>query len=192
MSKNKFVTRAMDNILNCYWDTTLETRQAGLEWYPKAELISRELLPNPRQAAGVIAALSPRQSWKINVAGSRAICRAASQGNRIVPRVAGMYANVNKAWRIANGEEPLDVFVKAKQVNFKVLQFFRNISGDTEAVTVDQWAARVAFPEEEFYAVRGRRYLDIQHAYRLAAGVLGIAPRDLQATCWIHVRGSAE
>lgn len=182
----------MDNILNCYWETTPETRQAGLDWYPKAEAIAKELLPDPRQAAGVIAALSPRQHWKVNVAGSRAICRAASQGLRVIPRVAGVYKNIDKAWRIANGEEPLSIFVKRKQVNFKVLRFFHNIMGNTEVVTVDTWSAKVAYPNLEFREIRGRMYLNIEYAYKLAAKILGIAPRDLQAICWIHLRGRSE
>jgi hypothetical protein len=72
----------------------------------------------------------------------------------------------------------------------KTLNFSRNISGCVNSVTVDVWAAKVVGVTEAQLKLTGV-YDAIAHCYRLAAKRAGIHPAQMQAICWIVVRGSA-
>jgi hypothetical protein len=182
------------NILKTYSQASNIELQAGREWYDRAELLARTLCPNNVcRGAGVIAALSPRQTWDMNKKGAEKIIRSVDfHHSGIIPRVAGTYQNIQKAWDIANGADPVKVLGTSTR-NFKVFRFFRNITGNSYCVTVDQWAARVADPSCPTPYIRGLYYLEIEGCYQQAARWVGsISPRDLQAVCWVHIRGSAE
>lgn len=180
------------NILACYRSSTSIELEAGREWYDRAELWARTISPtNVKRGAGVIAALSPRQTWDINKKGAAKILRAVDTFSCIVPTVSGTYANVDKAWRIAQGEDPVKVLGGSKR-NFKVFRFFKNILGNSHDVTIDVWAARAAWPNCPTPYIRGRLYLELESCYQEAARWIGISPRDLQAVCWVHTRGSVE
>ena len=158
------------------------------EWYALAQTEARRLARKHRttraRAAGTIAALSPLQTWAGNVSAADRVLAAAAAGEPEAPRV-GLGANVAKAWRIAQGERPLDVLSGPK-----VRSFYRNIMGDLSAVTVDRWAARACGVPESF--PRGaKNYAQCEHAYREAATTLGIAPAILQAIVWCSIRGRA-
>jgi len=146
------------------------------------------------QVAGVIAALSPRCQWSTNVAWAAAVVHAARTGAPM-PRVHTKTMR-RQAWRIANGEHPLAVLHGPK-----VRAFWANITGDTDAVTVDVWAVRAARGDR---AVRGadgrmswaddgrvseREYRAYADVYRRAARRLGVTPRECQAAVWVAVRG---
>ncbi len=162
---------------------------AGLDWYARAEREATALAAGTdlsvAQCAGIIAALSPRVTWSVNLAGAAAMVDAANAG-RLEPIVAGMTANRAKAWRIALGEDPDAVLGGPK-----VRAFWANITGDYDAVTVDVWAARAAEGYSDPRAPKGARYSAIAEAYRRAAVARGIAPRSMQAAVWTHIRGSA-
>jgi hypothetical protein len=93
-----------------------------------------------------------------------------------------------QGWRIANGEAALSVLNGPK-----VRAFYANIMGDTDAVTVDVWAARVATGLTGKAAERAigtaKRYADVADAYRHAARILGVTPREVQAATWVAARG---
>ena len=61
----------IDNIKAVYQLATLTEQQDGISWYPNARQIARDLADrhgiHPAEAAGVIAALSPRNRWERNV-----------------------------------------------------------------------------------------------------------------------------
>lgn len=184
-------------ILAAYAAASADDLAAGLAWYRRAAEAAASILPaDPARAAGVIAALSPRCQWSTNVGWAAAVIEAAARGEASPPAVhtSAMRA---QAWRIARGEAPLDVLRGPK-----VRAFYRNITGDLTAVTVDVWAARVADGDYRPHPTKagllgaipspaGRRYALIARAYREAAAVIGRAPRDVQAAVWVHVRGSA-
>jgi hypothetical protein len=173
----------------------------GLRWYDNAYAIAEELARESdlmksgdmlrpirgwsltvRQCAGIIAALSPRCQWASNVAGARAMVRAAMMGEP-EPVVAGTRGNRRKAWRIANGADP-DAVLSGP----KVRAFWANICGDVEAVTVDVWAARAAEGHANDQAPVRRRYELVSEAYRRAARRFGLTPRDAQAAVWTIYR----
>lgn len=171
-------------ILAHWANATAADVASGLEWYGRAQSAASAMLPaDPERAAGVIAALSPRCQWRTNLAWAAAVIQAAESGEAC-PAVHTRTMRA-QAWRIANGEPALDVLNGPK-----VRAFYSNIVGDTSAVTVDVWAMRAADPSME--ALSARAYALTARAYREAAGIIGVAPRDLQAAVWVHVRGAAE
>ncbi len=160
---------------------------AGLGWYAEARRVAVAIDPrNPERAAGVIAALSPRCQWSTNVAWSRAVVGAADAGAP-VPAVHTETMRA-QAYRIAAGEAPLSVLNGPK-----VRAFYANIVGDTDAVTVDVWAARVATgltgKDAERAISTPARYAAIANDYRRAAEILGVTPREVQAATWVAARG---
>ena len=179
----------MQSILRAFESASPEDVHEGINWYSNALSFARSLDSDERKAAGVIAALSPRQAWDTNKEGAKKLLTAAQRHSSIIPTVAGTYHNVQKAWKIANGANPEEALIPFEPNRaFKVPRFYANILGNTEVVTVDVWAARVAVKNAPD-AIRGTLYLKIEKMYQRAAQTIGtITPRDLQAVCWVHIR----
>lgn len=195
-------TAMVRRITRAYRASTAAHRAAGLGWYAEAWRVANEIaeglvgaavwarMTNEQRhalaslVAGVIAALSPRCQWSTNVAWTRAVMHAAWSGLPCPP----VHTTVMRAqaWRIANGEAVLSVLNGPK-----VRAFWANITGDTDAVTVDVWAIRAAMGDAA--PTDGRitpaQYRAVADAYRRAAAILGITPRECQAAVWVHTRG---
>lgn len=158
----------------------------GLAWYDRAYRAAERMADrygvSVRCAAGVIAALSPRAQWGSNVAGAEKMIASAVAGEG-QPSVNGLPDNRAKAWRIATGEDPDEVLSGPK-----VCAFFANILGDTEAVTIDMWAARAAEGWANERAPARRRYALLSESYRRVARKRGLCPRDVQAAVWTVYR----
>jgi hypothetical protein len=192
---SQFETR----ILESYALATRAELSDGKTWYTRAaesleaiRLTARGPVSvwdkNAHTIQAICAVLSPRNSWQTNVEGTRKIVRAASQGNRVPPIVAGIRRNVNKAWHIA---ETGDIALVSGP---KVSAFFANLCGDLERVTIDVWAARACgITDEKLMSHLDRmRYVSIETAYRNAARTLNLLPAQLQAICWIVERGHGD
>ena len=177
----------VDAILAAYRASSSLERELGASWYgdarETAHRLAAEYGATLDTAAGIIAALSPRQTWSGNVRAAETLLAAYALGLEL-PAV-GLRRNAAKAWRIAAGEDP-DAVLSGP----KVRSFFRNILGDPDAVTVDTWAARVAGETRATFTPA--QYGRLAAAYRAAAAALGLAPAIVQATTWIHVRGAAD
>lgn len=157
-------------------------RLAGREWYPcqwrRCRRVARATGVTPHRAAAVFAALSPRvhvaRAWDLTE-------RACEYGGLAV----GHFEHtLRKVGLVLVGNPPLGVLTGPK-----TRAFYRNICGDTDAVTVDVWAARavgLAPPGTP------RQYDAMAAAYRSAAAVVGETPRDLQAIVWCATRGAAD
>lgn len=193
---------AMRRRLIALWDEIRAADLAsGISWYDRAQNAAQSLAEgtslDARQCAGIIAALSPRQRWSVNVAQAARVVEAATNGDRC-PAVSTTN-NRGKAWAIANGADP-----DSELSGPKVRAFFANITGDHSQVTIDAWAIRAAEGEwrdwqtnstngeRKVSAPVGHRYTDAADAYRQAAQIVGISPRDFQAAVWIHVRGASD
>lgn len=154
----------------------------GAKWYREsrrwARLIARETGVTVAQAAGVIAALSPRMRWGANVTLAHDLCAGRE--------VQGVFrANLAKAQRILAGERPLDVLGGPK-----VRAFYRAIMGDGEAVVIDVWMLRaIGWAKKTLTA---REYEEVADHLREAAKAAGIDPADFQAIVWTQVRGGGE
>jgi hypothetical protein len=163
--------------------------EAGRRWYRDANSYAKSIYPSDvNRGAAIIAALSPRVAWQTNLESASIIARA-SQHSDIIPTVAGTYANTNKAWRIAKGQDILSNLNQSYGA-YKVNNFYRNITLDFQPVTIDVWAARAVGYERD--VIRGLKYLEIERAYQDAARrYTSLEPAELQAAIWIHTRGSA-
>lgn len=182
---------AMTMRVLAHWDTASALDLAeGLAWYNAACSLADELAErfgySRRQTAGVIAALSPRTRWSTNASSARSMVLAAYADSVSMPRLPGYSANREKAWAILHtDDDPLTILGGPK-----VRAFYANILGNTDAVTVDIWAARAA-EGHHFDAARaivGRRYDDLVLAYQLAAQARGVTPREMQAAVWVTIR----
>jgi hypothetical protein len=182
------------NILAVFRSANADQITEGKRWYPKAiEMLtflgnSSRLAIDSQRLAAICAVLSPRITWQSNIEGVRRILRAIYLGQSLVPTVAGVRRNVDKAWDIANNGS-LD-----QVTGPKVTAFYANLQGNLQRVTIDVWAARAAGITDE--AVMNHldryRYVYLERAYQIVAKELGFAPAELQAICWIVVRGKGE
>lgn len=176
-------TRAtVDRIVRTWDRADSATRAAGAQWYDStvAELAA-ETGRSPETVAAVIAHLSPRTMWALNVAGARALLA----GTELPAGLIG--DNVARARVALESDRPLETFGPAAA---KTARFARNLLGDREAVTVDVWALRVALGDraDERHLKRVGVYPALEHCYRLAARRVGQDPRTVQATTWIVAR----
>lgn len=175
-------------ILDAYDKSSASDMAEGERWYETAritaEALSAGTLISPKNAAGVIAALSPRVRWPSNVRAAAEIISAARRDpDADPPNVAGYYANVKKAWKIATGWSAENVLGGPK-----VKSFYSNICGDEDSVTVDVWAARLAEGCSNKNGPAGKRYETIANAYRMAASARSVSPMIMQATTWVFIR----
>lgn len=176
-------------IVKAWHASTADDLAAGIAWYDVARADAARIAGlyglSVEQAAGIIAALSPRNRWSVNVSQAERVAAAAAMGAECPAVSTG--DNRKKAWACTRVIDPLDVLTGPK-----VRRFYQNIIGDQSAVTVDVWAARLAEGENNENAPRGRRYDLIESAYVTAAAIIGdVSPRDVQAATWIHIRGAA-
>jgi len=171
------------NIVKIYRAATEAHVAEGLEWYRHAHRLARELDPqNPRRGAGVIAALSPRESWTRNV---MLATELYTTGGELLHGT--LSSNLDKARRIYAGEDPLDVLG-----GDKVRAFFTLINNPADAgtVCVDRHAFDVAVgrkTDDKARQILGRKGMceRFARAYRRAAEQLGVTPAQVQAVTWV-------
>lgn len=173
-----------------------ELRESGARWYETAHDVASKLgHGNVERGAGVIAALSPMNSWDKNIMLARQLVHTGEAGGYLP-------VNIEKARRIHGGEDP-----RAVLGGHKVRSFFENIvdPSSPQHVTIDRHAHDIAMgrpfvgtggskdPEEEHLGLSAKgRYKHFSDAYRHASGELGIdVPSRLQAVTWTLHRGTA-
>ncbi len=178
-------TRAtVDRIVGTYNRATAEDILAGAEWYGDGESIidslSAESGLSREHVAAVVSHLSPRTTWQRNIYGATMLVTTGT-----APTCIG--ANVDRARKALASATPLDTFGGPK-----TRRFARNLLGDRTVVTVDVWAARVAFGNRVADPERALNlagmYDAVEHAYILAGRRLGVDPVTVQATTWIVAR----
>lgn len=181
------------SILQTYLSATPAQIVEGKRWYPQAIATLRDInastgmLPDYTRVAAVCAVLSPRITWDTNIKDTRAMMRAVGQSLRVRPKVAGFPRKGERAWEIANGG-PLELVTGPK-----VTSFYANLCGDFQRVTCDTWAARAAGIDDKHHNHLDRmRYKHLEIAYQIVAKELAFEPAELQAICWIVVRGNHE
>lgn len=174
-----------------------DARAYGAGWYAAARAVAREIADecpcSLEQAAGAIAALSPRVSWADNQADARRLADWYFTPNGCgdwVPlwglRLHAFSAQQHKAVDcLTDGMGPLDILRGPKE-----RAFYRNIIGDTDAVTVDVWVARAATRGTRDKPASHRDYADMAAGLRRAARAAGVTPRDFQAAVWVAIRQS--
>jgi hypothetical protein len=152
----------------------------GREWYSNAHRIVTDLAQRYQVtrevAAGVIAVVSPRVHWKHNINLAHALLGNTYQ--------RGCFrANVEKALRIIDGEEPLSVLSGPK-----VRDFYRAILGISTGPVIDSWMTfAIGFTGTCTEAV----YSKVSAALQESAGRFDLPGYQAQAIIWCHVRGYA-
>jgi len=183
-------TPSTRNITKIFRQTTTDDRIAGLSWYATAREVATQLDPaDPARAAAVLAVLSPRTSWPLNVR----LAQDAYAGRK----VGALGANVRKVQRILSGEDPADVVT-----GDKVRAFWLTIvdPSDARAVVVDRHAFDVACDRVTDDKTRGAylgrvgKYAELADLYRRAAKIISRetgqtwTPAAVQATTWVYWR----
>lgn len=181
-----------------YDRATADQRSYGADWYGQAHAAAAAIAAEHpdctlENAAGAIAALSPRIHWAQNVADAERLAHwyfADDEADGYVPlyalRLSAYSAQQHKAVDcLADGMDPLDVLRGPKES-----AFYRNIVGDTDAVTVDVWIARAASRGQLHAPGTRSNYADMAAGLRRAARTVGVTPRDFQAAVWVTIRGS--
>jgi len=153
----------------------------GEVWYRtsrgEARRLARKHGVTVSRAAGVIAALSPRVQWSVNVRMADALLGGQ--------RVRGLGLSVANARRIRRGERPLDVLNGPK-----TRAFYRAIMGDEDAAVIDVWMMRAA-GRSEASPRNAADYDLVSEALRRAARQVGRGTATFQAIVWTQVRGAA-
>lgn len=189
------LTEYQRNIVSVYVQANALDIQQGMSWYKNAHEIGQQLAYQygylTHQAIGVLAALSPLASWELNVKRAEAALSQHKHGlTAEESKGCGMKANTIKAWRILNGEEPLDVLGGNKVRAFYCCMVHYLT---TEHVCIDRHAVSIAVGKplgNQFtkYVNTDVKYAAIAKDYMVVADILSITPAQLQAVTWVTWR----
>jgi len=125
-------------------------------------------------AASIVSAFSPRQSWSLNIRNAYAFARGED-----------VRCLTNNLVMASNAVELGFDALKGQKTN----AFARAIAGDTTAVVIDIWMCRAANLGTD--SPNKSQYNSLADAVRDAAALYNISPRTAQALIWIIVRGGA-
>lgn len=160
----------------------------GEAWYPEALRICRNAAKTykvtPERVAALMAVTSPRARWSKNVDAVHYILEDANKPEfKHRPSYGILSANVRKGMLVAN-----DRYYSRHVTGPKVSNFYLNILGYTEPVTVDSIMSKAAgFGSDVSTKIRE----DVTSAVRTLSDVFAVTPRDMQAAVWIAYRGGA-
>lgn len=187
-----------DNILAVLQLASLTERMEGLAWYATAEAICSELAAkhsiSDELAAGVVAALSPRNKWERNIQDADALITAFRFGGREQAeqtKVCTFDKNKDKAIRILE-EASADSSVLLILSGPKLKEFYSCIRGIDGEVCIDGhayciWAGeRTGLKDVPAIGVKLRR--QIKADYAAAAAKVNLTPAQLQAVTWVAWR----
>lgn len=174
-------------IQQAYAQSNARQHAEGLRWYSDAHTFAESLANasggriTTEQVAGVIAVTSPVQPWTAQQVFVPILIKQYLEG-QAPEKSFGFVRNTLKAWSVLSGD--LSVITGPK-----VTRFFLAIMGDTNAITVDRWIARVAYGHE-VDGVSNKQYVEVAEAIRAASEQIGVPPRELQAILWVWARGT--
>lgn len=202
------IRRTLTPRLLSWWDWAEQTNpglvSAGLGWYTAARsfvyTLSRQHLLSYRRVAGAVAIMSQQTRWTTQIRYTSRWLHAVVNGQDASGVNATLYRGVaDKAYQfIHSGDESLIT-------GDKIRNFYDNLLGRNDNVTVDSWAIRAALtrpgtdPDKIYKSItesdlsahfRGgslqRRSLEA--AYKLAAADKAVTPAQFQAVVWVAVR----
>lgn len=173
----------VQNIIDAYNLATPTILEDGFVWYGEGLLLITDIARNYGYSVEAVTAamahLSPRCMWSRNVLACERLCALQDKLPGIMTRSWDMAANALDA------DNPLETLN-----GDKVKRFAANFLGDTNSVTIDAWAVKVAAGDRwaEINLKHKGVYAKIEKAYQKAASILGIEPAHLQAITWIVIR----
>jgi hypothetical protein len=175
------------NVTRVFRTATAAEIAAGADWYRDAHTIAQGMASaygvTPEIAAGVLAALSPLNSWGANVNLAHRFLAAGGLD-------AGYLSmGLDKARRILAGEDPVKTLNGLKTVNF-----YRSIlSAGAQGVCIDRHAYSIAHNTRtvDVPSLGAKRYAEIAACYVKAARILSrelgetITPAQVQSVTWV-------
>lgn len=183
-----YQTPSTRNVTAVFRSATAEQVQAGIDWYADARRIAEVLAGQydvtVNVAAGVIAALSPLNSWGNNVSLAARFLAAGGLD-------AGyLKANLAKARAILAGADVLTTLS-----GLKVTNFYRSIvSAGADGICIDRHAYSLAVNDRsvsnDIPSLSPKRYAEVAETYRRAARILSremgmeLAPAVVQSVTW--------
>lgn len=179
-------------LVDAYNAANSDTRIAGREWYSDARAQVRDIAETfgieHGIVAGVMSALSPRLRWWRNVLGTERMIEAWYNDVQEAPEGLTIYQfNAEKAWRILTRDLTLD---EAFRPDTKTYNFYRNLIGDEQSVTIDTWMIK-ALGLDSHRGLSQRRYRMYREQIADIAKEVGEIPAQFQAIVWIATRGQA-
>ena len=190
--RNRQLRGSKWHINDCYNRSSEAVRQAGSVWYVNAHYTAREIGELAdysgdvalKVGSGIISALSPKTDWDKNILYAKELVRTG-----YAPRQTEK--NNEKALRILEGEDPLNVLG-----GLKVIPFYLAIcspEGDEAIPVIDRHAGAVymgrSITEKEQKKLSNVRVMDrIQKQYLYFARKQRIHVHRLQATTWVQWR----
>lgn len=174
------------NILHYYNLAGKEEINAGLSWYKTANEICQEIgkfYHEPvEHVAGIMAALSPRVKWKVNIRFTGYFFHIVKNGKERIN--LGFSKNSLRAYNMYDTKS----FVPT---TIKTYDFYKSILGDSDSAVVDIWAMRVALNQPKFQKTfKPDHYKIVQRAYIDAAKHTDLLPSELQAITWTVIRNN--
>lgn len=181
-------------LLAVYDTASKDTKRQGKEWYRNAQTasqrIARDYGLSVDTVARVIAALSPANKWERNLLDARSLVRAYAVGDEVTTvKVCTFNVNKLKAWAILNGDH------SALQGR-KVVEFYLNIAGNSDRVTIDGHMANVCKGTSKPMTAQSHTPIEfraMQAAVKSAARCRQVdgrklSPAEFQAIVWIEWR----
>jgi len=184
----------VQNILSVYNLANAGDLTTGLSWYHQALAVAKTIATrygiHPHEAAGVIAALSPRNRWERNLQDAEnliaAYAAAGAEGCAKI-KVCTFSANKAKAIRILEAGCITDADVIKILSGPKLTEFYSCIVGISD-VCIDGHAYAIWFGErvtlENVPSIGVKLRREIKADYRKAAEILGVSPAQCQAVTW--------
>lgn len=158
----------------------------GRAWYGTGYALMQSLADEAFEAtgdavsvefvAGVVAAFSQNATWKANLTMARNyLCGRGQNG------MASVMAEIDA---MENGVHPTEALGALKRPDF-----WRNLTGDRDAVTCDRWHLRAAFGDRKV-ALTPEVHALVTEATRKVARKFRETPADCQAVIWCAIRGT--
>ena len=158
----------------------------GQAWYPEAWnhclSVSKEYGVSAQRIAAVMAVTSPRARWSKNVEATYNIVADSFIPDYMRQSSYGILgANARKGTQVMT-----DRYYSKLVTGEKVSNFYLNILGHTQPVTVDSIMSYAAgYGSDVSKKIRS----EVTEACHSLADVFGMTPRDTQAAVWIAYRG---
>lgn len=185
-------------VLQAFEDSTPEDKYEGVKWYREAlagcEMLAANTPYSVEQIAGIMAIASPGMVWAENETAPAQMVDLHWNGipSKEWSGFSTYPHNLFKAERVL--DEDFDAIS-----GDKVTSFYKNIMGDTNAVTIDRWMVRIMMDDPFYGTKRGgthdkatfsssKPYHAMADAVRIAAELIGLHARDLQAIVWTYYR----
>jgi hypothetical protein len=181
----------MQNLVNVYnFASKEDIKIAEVAWIKMNRLtaqIAEKHGFSPRVGAAVFAALSPNNDFKGNLRDANRLLFSAKLGIEIDDFKVSTYGNnKRKAWRIAHGEDPLDLILFPK-----TRSFFLNVHtpDDPYPVTVDghiynAWYGKRMSLKGAAMKMNAKIYEEVAQGVRDLGKEKGIIPNIVQGILW--------